>query len=249
LRPQPGSIIALEDRYADFLAHLVTDAPVVVARHPRACIDLNRHEFELDPGMVDGAVASRLILSPKVRSGLGVVPRRLAGVGELWSGRLSLAEVEQRIATIHRPYHQMLSDLLRRARAHNGIAVLVDLHSMPGLPRPDDSVPAPAIVIGNRFGQSASGWVGACAAALCDRFGLSWRENSPYAGGFVVERHGAPARGVHALQIEIDRSLYLDANLDRPEPARLGRMQEFVAALVSELGSAALDETLPLAAE
>ena len=249
LRPPLGAIVALEDRYADFLAHLVTDAPVVIAQGPRACIDLNRHPSELDPGMVDGAIASRLILSPKVRSGLGVIPRRLSGVGDLWNRRLSLSEVEERVAAFHRPYHQALSDLLRRALAHNGIAVLLDLHSMPSLPPSGDPASAPAVVIGNRFSQSASAWVTARTAALCQSNGLNWRENSPYAGGYIIERHGAPARGVHAIQVEIDRSLYLDAYFDRPDPDGIGRMQEFVSTLVRELSAGALDQALPLAAE
>lgn len=249
LRPALDAIVALEDRYVDFLTHLITDAPMVIARHPRACIDLNRHPCELDPGMVDGAIASRLILSPKVRSGLGVIPRRLAGVGDLWKSRLSLAEVEARVAAVHRPYHEALSDLLRRALERYGVAVLLDLHSMPSLPRSGDPPSSPAVVIGNRFSQSAGGWVTARVAARCQSAGLGWRENSPYAGGYVIERHGAPARGMHAIQLEIDRTLYLDGSSDRPDPEGLGRMQEFVSVLVGDLSAGAIDQTLPLAAE
>jgi N-formylglutamate amidohydrolase len=244
LRPPPGRIAHLEDRHADALVRTLTQAPVQIARMPRAYIDLNRHEAEIDPGLVEGVVASRLILSPKVRSGLGVVPRRLTGVGELWRGRLAIAEVAERIETAHRPYHRSLSELLRQALDRCGVAVLLDLHSMPSL-----ADGGAKVVIGNRYGQSAAPWATARTAAVCARFGLSWRENSPYAGGHVAERHGAPLRGVHAVQVEIDRSLYLDAALEQADGERLPRIRRFVAALVDELGAGAADSVLPLAAE
>ncbi len=244
LRPPPEQIVALEDRYADALAREITTAPVLIARLPRAYLDLNRHAAEIDPGLVEGAVTSRLMLTPKVRSGLGLVPRRLGGVGDLWRSRLSLAEVEARIALAHRPFHDTLAALLRRALEHNGVAVLLDLHSMPPLANTGE-----AVVLGNRFGQSAGGWVTARATELCTRMGLTWRENSPYAGGYVVERHGMPARGVHAIQVEIDRSRYLDDALDVPYPRRLKPMQSFVGALVGTLAAGAIEAALPLAAE
>jgi N-formylglutamate amidohydrolase len=248
LRTPVARIAALEDRFADALAIRLTDAPVLIAVRPRAYIDLNRHEAEIDPGLVEGAVASRLILSPKVRNGLGLVPRRLAGAGEVWRGRLSLAEVEQRIAAAHRPYHQCLTSLLRRTVDRHGVAVLLDLHSMPSLAATDDR-PAAQVVIGNRFGQSAAAWVTTCAAEACDVFDLKWRENSPYAGGHIVERHGAPLRGIHALQVEIDRALYLDEAFDRPSPSTLIHMQAFIGQLVTRLSTGATDRALPLAAE
>lgn len=249
LRPPPEKILSLEDRFSDALIKTLA-VPTLVARAPRLYVDLNRHEAEIDPGLVEGAVASRLILSPKVRNGLGLIPRRLAGVGELWRGRLSLQEVNERITAVHRPYHQALSALLRRALDRHGVAVLLDLHSMPALLSAAGTAEEPiSVVIGNRFGQSAGAWSTSRIAGLCTRAGLVWRENTPYAGGYIVERHGAPARGVHAVQIEIDRSLYLDGNADRPCPAGLPRMQRFTQDLVEELSAGALDTALPLAAE
>jgi N-formylglutamate amidohydrolase len=246
LRPPVEKIVSLEDRFSDLLTSELR-APTLIARAARLYIDLNRHEAEIDPGLVDGAVASRLILSPKVRNGLGLVPRRLAGVGELWRGRLTLAEVGARIAAVHRPYHQALAALLRRSLHRHGTAVLLDLHSMPSLPAAAD--PPASIIIGNRFGQSADAWTTSRIAGLCLRWGLSWRENTPYAGGHIVERHGSPARGVHAVQVEIDRSLYLDKAGDRPCPNKLGQMQAFVRELVAELDAGALGTAQPLAAE
>lgn len=247
LRPPVEKLAALEDRLIDQLATRA-GAPTLIARLPRAWIDLNRHEAEIDPGLVEGAVASRLILSPKVRSGLGLIPRRLAGVGEIWRGRLALADVEARVAHVHRPYHTALAELLSNATAMHGIAVLVDLHSMPPLARKSgESVPQ--VVIGNRFGHSAAAWVTAQIASTCARFGLGWRENSPYAGGHIVERHGAPAKGMHAVQLELDRSLYLDQPLEQCDPAGLAFCQSFVRELIADLRGAALDRAMPLAAE
>ena len=244
LRPPPDKLLPLEDRLVDALAEDL-DVPALVARRPRAWIDLNRHEAELDPGLVEGAVASRLMLTPKVRGGLGLIPRRLAGVGELWRGRLSLAEVQARIEDVHRPYHAALSALIERSVSEHGAAILIDLHSMP--PIAQDA--APRVVIGNRFGHTAASWVTGRIAATCVRFGLSWRENSPYAGGHIVERHGAPARAVHAVQLELDRTLYLDRSLGRCDPDGLAFCRRFLKAVIAELSAAAIDSALPLAAE
>ena len=248
LRPPVERITGLEDRLVDEVARGQSVAPALVARSPRSWIDLNRHEAEIDPGLVEGAVASRLMLTPKVRSGLGLIPRRLAGIGEIWRRRLSLDDVEDRIAGLHRPYHDALAQLLQQARDRHGIALLVDLHSMPPLPR-QNGEPGPRIVLGNRFGHSAAPWVSARIAAACDRFGLAWRENSPYPGGHTVERHGAPGRGVHAIQLEIDRSLYLDDALDACRPEGLDFTRALLIEILSDLAAASPDSDWPLAAE
>ncbi len=248
LRPPPERIVSLEDRYADALVATLTDVPVLIAQRPRVYVDLNRHEAEIDPGLVDGVIPSRLILSTKVRGGLGVVPRRLAGVGELWRGRLSASEVEERLATVHRPYHQALRQLLRRAIDRHGIAVLLDLHSMPSLTVADGEV-APVVVVGNRFGQSAAAWATGRIGAICRRLNLEWRENSPYAGGHIAERHGAPAHGLHAIQVEFDRSLYLDADGDRTSSAKVEAVQRVVSEMARELAAGARSTGLPIAAE
>lgn len=244
LRAPVERLAALEDRLVDEVARGIAGVPTLIARRPRAWIDLNRHETEIDPGMIEnGPPASRVNLSIKVRSGLGLVPRRLAGVGELWRGRLPAAELARRIAEDHRPYHATLEQLLARARARHGVAILLDLHSMPSL------AGGAELVIGTRFGLSAAApFVGlVTAAAACA--GLSVQENSPYAGGHIVERHGDPRRGVHALQLEIDRALYLDAAHDRCDPAGLARVQAFLRDAIGRLTEAALGQAYPLAAE
>ena len=248
LRPPVERIVPLEDRLVDEVARGQAGVPALIAKLPRAWIDLNRHEGEIDPGLVEGAIASRLMLTPKVRSGLGLIPRRLAGVGEIWRGRLDLAEVEGRIATAHRPYHAALKQLLDRAIARHGVAILVDLHSMPPLPHQNGQA-GPQVVIGNRFGHAAAPWVSARVAGTCARSGLAWRENSPYPGGHIVERHGAPVRGIHAVQLEIDRSLYLCPNLAECDPAGLVRTRSILDEIISDLVAAATDSVWPLAAE
>ena len=248
LRPPIERLAALEDRLVDMLVSGIADAPTLIASTPRVWIDLNRHEAEIDPGLVENMVASRLMLTAKVRNGLGLIPRRLAGIGELWRTRLTKLDVETRLATIHRPYHATLARLLATARSREGTAVLLDLHSMPPL-RATQSSAAPNIVIGNRFGQSAAPWATAALIGTCKRFGLSWGANTPYAGGYIIERHAAPTTGVHALQLEIDRSLYLDAALHGPDSCGVAAMQRFVVAVVDDLSIAAINSALPIAAE
>lgn len=247
LRPPPERLRALEDRLVDHLIDGLSDTPILIAHTPRVWIDLNRHEAEIDPGLVEQMTASRLMLTPKVRSGLGLIPRRLADVGELWRSRLSRTDVERRIATVHRPYHAELQRLIQASLVRHTIAVLVDLHSMPPLERFSGELPR--VVIGNRYGQSAALWATASLTATCARFGLPTAENTPYAGGYIADRHGSPRTGVHALQLEIDRSLYLDASLEQVDPAKLVRVQAFIRAAIADLARAALDSALPLAAE
>lgn len=244
LRPPVERLVSLEDRMVDAIARGVAGVATLIARRPRAWIDLNRHETEVDPGMIeDGPPASRVNLSTKVRSGLGLVPRRLSGVGELWRGKLPAAELTRRIAEDHRPYHDTIADLLARARARHGVAILVDLHSMPPLNG------GAQLVVGTRFGLSAAPGFVAPVIAAATRAGLSVQENSPYAGGHIVERHGDPRRNVHAVQLELDRTLYLDRALDRCDPAGLARTQTFLRDTIGRLTEAALGPALPLAAE
>lgn len=246
LRPPPARVRGLEDRLVDEIARGLRGVPTLIAKRPRVWIDLNREETEVDPGMIDqGPPAARLNLSVKVRSGLGLVPRRLSGVGELWRTRLTGAELADRIATDHRPYHATLAAWLARARARHGIAILLDLHSMP--PLLDGT--GTQLVIGTRFGRSIDPLlVGPVAAAAADA-GIVWQENSPYAGGHVVARHGDPARGIHALQLEFDRTLYLDPALDGCDAHGLEVSRALLRDIVGRLSEAALGRAWPLAAE
>jgi N-formylglutamate amidohydrolase len=232
LRHPLRQLLALEDRHADRLAESAVKGgtATIVAQTPRLWIDLNRAESELDPAMVRGGVPSGAPLLPRVRGGLGLIPRRLAVLGEIWRGPLDPADIAQRIAAHHRPWHDTIESLLRRTHERFGVALLIDLHSMPPLTGPD----APRIVIGDRFGRSAAAQLTAAAEAIIAGAGHRVAANAPYAGGYTLDRHAHPARGIHALQVEIDRSLYLDDAFDAPGPG-LPRMQALVAELVARL--------------
>lgn len=225
----------LEDRYADLLAHrlIALGYSVMIARTPRAVIDLNRDEREIDPAMVRGLPRNQpLMTSAKMRGGLGLVPRRLQGIGDLWTLPVDWVELSGRIAFLHRPYHEALAGMMRRARDAHGHAILLDIHSMPPL---TTGVRPPGIVLGDRFGRSASTRLVALAADLCEGHGMASAQNHPYPGNYLLERHGKPEAGFHALQVEVDRSLYLDTALDGPGHG-LARMQGVMVELAEALG-------------
>ena len=208
-RVPPNVLVALEDRLIDRVALAAQGHETLFVQHlARAWIDLNRAEHERDP-LVDEGVDAANAPSPssKLRSGLGLVPRRIGGAGDLWRRRFTGAEIERRIANDHRPYHLKLAEALAAARARFGVAVLLDLHSMPSL-----GAGRARIVLSDRFGKSAGSRfvarVESELAALGERPAL----NAPYAGAHILERHGRPRLGVHAIQLEIDRTLYLDAS-------------------------------------
>lgn len=229
----------LEDRYADLLIEKAVERGhrAIVSKIPRVWIDLNRGEREYDPDLIAaGGSHSQPLPSAKVRGGLGVVPRRVIGGGDIWRGSLSAAEFEARLADIHRPWHSRIADILGDMAGGFGGAILVDLHSMPPLPIQPGITTRPQIVIGDLFGRSAGGRVAQAALGFVQDQGIAATLNSPYAGGHTLERHGRPDRNVHALQVEIDRSLYLDLLLDRPG-AGLSRMQGFIAGLATFLAA------------
>ena len=230
LRVPVAALTLLEDRHVDAVARAARGGEtMLVQRRARAWIDLNRAEEERDPRVDAGAVAG--VSSAKLRSGLGLVPRRASGVGDLWRGRFSAAAIEARIASDHRPYHVRLTRLLLAARERWGVAVLLDLHSMPSL-GPGE----PRVVIGDRFGQSAGARFTTRLERAC---GVPHALNAPYAGGHIAERHGRPHLGIHALQLELDRSLYLDARLNAPGPgfaATVALVRRCIDVLAEEAG-------------
>jgi N-formylglutamate amidohydrolase len=240
---------ALEDRYAEKLVERAVSegATAIVAHVARAAIDLNRDPREIDPAMIEGGMASdSVMLTAKVRAGLGLFPRRLPACGELWRARMTAADADGWIARVHEPYHRAIADRLEQIRAIFGVAVLIDCHSMPPLPVRQLGGPV-RIVVGDRFGAGAAGAVADLAMAVIDGVGLRVARNHPYAGGYTIDRHGRPRRRIHAIQIEYDRSLYLDAALDAPT----GQMDEcgrLLATIVAEL-SGLFGSDLSIAAE
>ncbi|OAN57736.1 N-formylglutamate amidohydrolase [Sphingobium sp. TCM1] len=240
-RVGPEVLRRLEDRWVDLLIQPLIGRgfTTLVARAPRAMIDLNRHEREVDPAMLrDLPRGVTLHSSAKLRGGLGLVPRRLPGANDLWRGPLAWAEVQRRIDQVHRPYHGELARLMQAARGAHGHAILLDIHSMPPLPPTAPGWRAPGLVLGDRFGRSASSRLMALVADIGQAHDVATAQNHPYAGDHLLDRHGRPGSGLHAIQIEIDRSLYLDATLDRPGPGverMRGLMTDIVEALALEL--------------
>jgi N-formylglutamate amidohydrolase len=218
----PGSAaLKLEDRYVDRLATAVaaaTGAMLLVANAPRAMIDLNRAPDDVDWGMFGleaGGDVGSFTPSRRARSGLGLIPRRLPGLGELWKRRHDESELTARIDGIHKPYHAGLGEVLDELRERWGAALLIDLHSMPPI-TVAAGLASPEFVVGDRFGDTCHG---SLVAAAFSWFGDQDRiaaHNRPYAGGYVLERHSSPGLGVHAMQIEVDRSCYLDSNMAEP---------------------------------
>lgn len=235
-RVSPAILQRLEDRYVDLLTRdaIAAGFPCIIARRPRAWIDLNRAEREIDVAMVDGLDAADVDPpSAKVRGGLGLVPRWLGTGGELWRGRLPRAHLEQRIARDHAPYHAQIAQTLDAMQARFGGALLLDVHSMPSLRFPADRIPR--IVIGDRFGRSAANRFASLALDHARSAGFVAALNHPYAGGHILARHGQPARNIHALQLECDRALYLDARGREPDADKVGRMAQWVHALALRL--------------
>lgn len=247
MRDPALSQLRLEDRHVDALGVEIARAcgtGLLVAQAPRAMLDLNRAEDDIDWEMVAGGPGAmpprrrRAIIASnaRARSGLGLVPRRLPGFGEIWRYKLSRDELTRRIDEIHQPYHTFLAEELGRIRDEWGAALLIDLHSMPPLRRADGEDQAPTLVLGDRFGASCHNALIARAFAYLEREGCGAAHNRPYAGGYVLDRHAAPQKGIHAVQIEVCRSAYLDVSLAQTSAA-LKPLAKMLAGLVRELGA------------
>jgi N-formylglutamate amidohydrolase len=240
MRNPQEACIRLEDRFADLVARQVaqqTGAALLVAHAPRAMIDLNRAPEDMDWDMVAGPSprgVSRFGAGRRARSGLGLVPRRLPALGELWRERMAPETLEARLELVHRPYHATLGQVLESLRDRWGSAVLVDLHSMPPLGLKTGSDPSADFVVGDRYGSSCAAHLSAAAIDYLGQAGWRVAHNRPYAGGYVLDRHSAPQRGIHAVQLEMCRATYLDAELRQPGDG-LDQVVDAVAGLVRHL--------------
>ncbi|WP_374529519.1 N-formylglutamate amidohydrolase [Novosphingobium sp.] len=257
-RAYPGSLIErlrnpgfaalkLEDRYVDRLGEHIaraTGAALLVARAPRAMIDLNRGVEEVDWDMFTrgkpGGIGS-YTPGVRVRSGLGLIPRRIPGLGELWKRRHDEEDLAARIEQIHAPYHTCLSETLQQLRDRWGAALLIDLHSMPPLGNrgaPGGGQGGAEFVLGDRFGATCHGSLVGSSFGYFNEMRRGAAHNRPYAGGYVLERHADPANGIHAIQLEIDRSSYLDHRLVEPGKgfaAMVGLLTGLVRRLAGEV--------------
>lgn len=201
-----------EDSFVDELFADVVSAgmPLMRALFPRAFLDLNREPYELDPRMFEGRLpAFANTRSIRVSGGLGTIARVVGDSQEIYLKRLTVAEAMERIETFYKPYHQTLRRMISRTHRVFGTAVLVDCHSMPSGPQRED-MPRADFVLGDRYGTS-------CAAVVAELLEQELRErgyvvvrNKPYAGGYITEHYGNPSAGLHAVQVEINRGLYMD---------------------------------------
>ena len=238
-----ASLTTLEDPLVDRLVWRAVQrgCGAVIARTPRAAIDCNRAEDEVDPSVVDGARRGRV--TARARGGLGIVPGRTQQHGYLWRRPINLDQLEERIAEAHRPYHEAIEQQLALLLERFGCALLLDCHSMPPPPQG-----VPPVVFGDCRGRTADGWISQEAMAVANRFRFETGLNDPFAGGHVIERHARPARGVHALQIELDRRTYLDPTL-KVAGAGFDTGALLMEALAVELGTSLLGRQYATAAE
>lgn len=243
-----------EDCYVDELfrgAAEALDAPMLAANFPRAYLDVNREPWELDPRMfAEGLPPFANTRSARVAGGLGTIPRIVGEGQDIYAGRLPVAEAVSRVDMLYKPYHQRLRSLLMQTHAQFGRAVLVDCHSMPASIRVGETGVRPDFIIGDRFGAAAAAGVSERTISILTGMGYTVAHNKPYAGGFITEHYGRPARGLHAVQIEINRGLYMNERTYQKSPGFDGLRSDltrFAARLVSVPDSAFA--TLPLAAE
>jgi N-formylglutamate amidohydrolase len=212
-RLSPLTLRSSEDAFVDELfAHICKQGMTLIkACYARAYVDLNRHPHELDPKLFSSPPPPfALTASKRVKSGLGVIPRKVGGGREIYKGPLEIDEALRRVRKIYHPYHGALGQLLNEAEEQFGFAILIDCHSMPSTTIQTYSRQSPDFVLGDRFGQSCNGDVTALARELLLDLGYEVKINNPYAGGYVTEKYGQPDMGRHVLQIEIRRGLYMD---------------------------------------
>jgi len=220
-----------EDAFVDelFMGVVECGAPLIAARFPRAYLDVNRAPGELDASMFDAPLSlANDPAGPRVQAGLGVIPRIVRDGAEIYRGRLAASEAGERLARLYRPYHAALAHLIEETRAQFGLAVLVDCHSMPS------AAAVPDVVLGDRYGISAAAPLMRAAERMFERHGFSIARNSPYAGGYTTHLYGRPARGVHALQVEINRGLYLDEERVSRGP-KFAEVQMRIARVLADL--------------
>lgn len=240
-----------EDAFVDDLFANAPDhgAPLLLAQSARAYLDLNRGPEELDPALIEGV--RRVAHNPRIASGLGVIPRVVSNGRAIYRGKLSLDDAHTRIRDVWRPYHDTLQTLMDQSQASFGEAILVDCHSMPhealehlgppGAARPD-------VVLGDRFGAAAASSVVEQIEAAFASAGFKVARNMPFAGAYICQHYGRPSRRNHAVQVEIDRSIYMDERLIKPN----ANYKAFKAALdgvIAEIADIGRPAELRVAAE
>lgn len=240
-----------EDAFVDDLFASAPDhgAPLLLAQAPRAYLDLNRGADELDPAVIEGV--RRHAHNPRVASGLGVIPRVVSNGRAIYDGKLALTDAHARISGIWRPYHDTLQALMDEAHSAFGEAILIDCHSMPhealesvgpsGGARPD-------VVLGDRFGAAAASSVVDRIEASFASAGFKVARNMPFAGAYICQTYGRPSRRHHAVQVEIDRSLYMDEAAITPN-AGYAAFKAVLDGVIADLADIGREDNMRLAAE
>lgn len=241
-----------EDAFVDQLFADVPrfGAPLLTAVKPRAFLDLNRATDELDSALIEGV--ARRGQNPRVASGLGVIPRVVANGRAIYRGKLRQEEADHRIKTFWHPYHVALQGLIQQAQDRFGHSILIDCHSMPHeavATMPARGAHPPEVVLGDRFGSSAGAEVTEQIEAAFVGAGLRVARNTPFAGAYITRTYGRPSRGQHAIQVEIDRSLYMEESTVRPN-ANFSAFRELLSLVAGEIAKIKLEQYgRPLAAE
>ena len=242
------AIRSSEDAFVD---ELFSDAPrngapLLAATAPRAFVDVNRAAEELDPALIEGV--RRVGHNPRVASGLGVIPRVVAGGRPIYRGRLGLSDARARIEGFWEPYHAALRRLMDESRAAFGEAVLIDCHSMPHEAVEPGRAGRPDVVLGDRFGAAAAPGLVERIEVAFSRAGLKVARNAPFAGAYMTQAYGRPGHGSHAVQVEIDRALYMDEARVEPRPD-FEAFRTVIAGVTAEICAIGRERAMPLAAE
>ena len=242
-----GTLRRSEDSFVDQLIAGVVGKgyPLMRAHFPRCYVDVNREPYELDPRMFEGRLPSFAnTRSMRVAGGLGTVARVVGDAQEIYDQRIRVDDALVRIETLYKPYHRALRRLFSKLHRDFGAAVLVDCHSMPSSAGHKDERPRPEFVLGDRYGTSCVGAVSETVENTLRDLGYSVSRNKPYAGGFITEHYGNPAAGLHAIQLEINRALYMDEKRYQ-RSSNFARLAADLELLAGRLGEIPLEELRP----
>jgi N-formylglutamate amidohydrolase len=222
--------------------------PTVRVNFPRSYVDVNREPYELDPRMFAGRLPSFAnTRSMRVAGGLGTIPRVVGDGQEIYRERLSVDNALARIEALYKPYHRALRRLINKAHQAFGAVVVVDCHSMPSIGVSRDEPRRPDMVIGDRYGTSCAALLPEMVERTMSRLGYSIGRNKPYAGGFITEHYGNPASGLHTIQLELNRAIYMDERR-RERGARFAQVATDFAVLAEALAAVPLGDLRPFQA-
>jgi N-formylglutamate amidohydrolase len=236
-----------EDSFVDelFLGVVQRGHPLMRAHFPRCYVDVNREPYELDPRMFEGRLPSFAnTRSMRVAGGLGTVARVVGDAQEIYDQRIPVDDALGRIEELYKPYHRALRRLVTKVHRDRGAAVLVDCHSMPSTAGGKDERPRADVVLGDRYGTSCVAIVSETIEVTLTELGYSVSRNKPYAGGFITEHYGNPSAGLHAIQLEINRGLYMDERRYERSDS-FSRLAADLETLADRLGRLPVEEIRP----